>query len=301
MWFKNLQLFRLPSNDQVTRDDLANQLARHALQPCSANERQRIGWTAPNGNNELVYSLNRQMLVALGTEKKLLPASVVNQVANERIADLEEQQGFRPGRKQCREIKERVTDELLPQAFSIRRNTLVWIDPVGRWLVVDSSNTTRAEEALELLRKSVDGFNPTPLNVSLSPTAAMTDWLASNEAPSGFSVDLEAELQSPGEGKATVRYVRHALEAEEVRRHIGKGKKCTRLALTWNDRISFVLTDGLTLKKLNFLDVVMEESESNVETAEEQFDADFALMTGELSRLLHDLVAALGECAGGPD
>ncbi|MES2353007.1 MAG: recombination-associated protein RdgC [Pseudomonadota bacterium] len=294
MWFKSLQLFRIPSPAEITADGLAAQLEKHTLLPCSAMERQRVGWVAPNGKDSLVYSLNRQMLIALGAEKKLLPASVINQVAKERVADLEEQQGFKPGRKQAREIKERVTEELLPQAFSIRRNTLAWIDPVGGWVVVDSSNATKAEELLELLRKSADGFSPMPLKVNLSPVAAMTEWLVSNEAPSKFSVDLEAELQSSSEGKATVRYLRHALDAEEISRHIGKGKQCTRLALTWNDRVSFVLTDTLALKKLSFLDVVLEESGSQAETVEEQFDADFALMTGELSRLLEDVVAALG-------
>lgn len=294
MWFKNLQLFRFSPNDQINVGALAEQLARHSLQPCSALERQRVGWVAPNGNGALAHSLKHHLLISLGVEKKLLPASIVNQVAKEKIADLEEQQGFRPGRKQTREIKEQVTDELLPQAFSLRRNTMIWIDPVGGWLAIDSSNATKAEEALELLRKSADALAPVPLRVSLSPGAAMTEWLASNEAPEGFSVDLDAELQSPGEGKATVRYVRHALDADEVNRHIEQGKQCTRLALTWNDRVSFVLTETLTIKKLNFLDVVMEELDTDAETAEEQFDANFALMTGELSALLESLVAALG-------
>jgi len=298
MWFKNLQLFRFPLDSQMTADSLADQLSRHILQPCSAIERQRLGWVAAAPDGGLVYSLNRQMLISLGSEKKLLPASVVNQVAKEKIADLEEQQGFRPGRKQVREIKERTTEELLPQAFSVRRTTSIWIDPDRGWLIVDSANANKADEALELFRKSVTDLTPMPVRVNLSPATAMTGWLAGDEAPPGFSVDLEAELQAPGEGKATIRYVRHALDAEEVGRHIGKGKQCTRLALTWNDRVSFVLTENLALKKINFLDVVKEESEYQADTVEEQFGADFALMTGELSRLLPDLLTAFdGEVA----
>ena len=91
------------------------------------------------------------MLLMLGTEKKLLPASVINQVTKARAAEIEEQQGFKPGRKQMKELKEQVTDELLPRAFSIRRDTRVWIDPVNGWLVVDSSSPAKADEILKLL------------------------------------------------------------------------------------------------------------------------------------------------------
>ncbi len=294
MWFKNLQIFRLSANIDITADSLTDQLSQYVLQPCSAMEQQRVGWVAPTGNGPLVHSVNRQMLIALGSEKKLLPASVINQAANERIAELEAQQGFRPGRKQVKEIKELVTETLLPQAFRIRGRTLAWINPMGGWLVIDASNITKAEELIGLLCKSTQDISPMPLRVNQAPATAMTEWLAANEAPSGFSVDLDAELQSPSQSKSTVRYVRHTLDVEEVNRRIEEGKQCTRLALTWNDRVSLMLTDQLIIKKLSFLDIVMEESATHADTVEEQFDADFALMTGELSLLLTDLIAALG-------
>ena len=55
-----------------------------------------------------------------------------------------------------------------------------------------------------------------------------------------------------------------------------------------------MLTDKLEIKRLAFLDIIKEEAETQAETAAEQFDADFALMTGELAHFLPDLVAALG-------
>ena len=65
-------------------------------------------------------------------------------------------------------------------------------------------------------------------------------------------------------------------------------------ALTWNDRLSFVLTERFEIKRLAFLDLIKEEAEKAAEHADEQFDADFTLMTGELSRFLPALVEALG-------
>jgi len=91
-----------------------------------------------------------------------------------------------------------------------------------------------------------------------------------------------------------VRYVRHPLESAEIREHIEAGKQVTKLAMTWNDRISFVLNENMQVKRLAFLDLLKEESEQQAETADEQFEADFAIMSGELARFLPDLVEALG-------
>lgn len=294
MWFKNLQIFRLPAGWAITAAQIDERLSRHPLQPCGGLDRQSRGWVSPRGNDTLVVSLNRQLLIAMGTEQKLLPAAVVNQLAQERADQLEAQQGFRPGRKQMKEIKEQAADELLPRAFARRRSTYAWIDPVNGWLAIDAANAAKAEELIGLLRDDLADLPLTPFNTQLSPASAMTGWLASGEAPSGFTIDRDCVLQVPSEEKATVRYARHPLEGEEIRGHIANGKIATRLALTWNDRISFALTDQLQIKQLAFLDILKEEAESQADTVDEQFDADFALMAGELAHFLPDLAEALG-------
>ena len=59
--------------------------------------------------------------------------------------------------------------------------------------------------------------------------------------------------------------------------------------------MSFILTDALQVKRLVFLDILKDQSTAtHSESQEEQFDADFALMCGELSQLIRDLIAALG-------
>lgn len=294
MWFKNLQIYRLPAPWKITPDQLAAAIAPQAFTPCSSLELLSQGWVSPRNNGLFVHTVNRQMVILLGTEKKLLPASVINQITKARAAEIEEQQGFAPGRKQMRELKENVTDELLPRAFSIQSSTWVWIDPVNGWLVIDAGSTGKAEEVLKLLIKGIDKFPLETLRTTMSPATAMTAWLASDEAPSGFTVDQDTELRSTGEGKATVRYVRHALEADDVRRHIEAGKQCTRLAMTWNDKISFVLTEGLAVKRVTPLDVLKEDSDSTTKNDDERFDSDMMLMTGELHLMLSALIEALG-------
>jgi recombination associated protein RdgC len=273
---------------------LEETLARFAFRPAGKTEFLARGWIPPRGEGEMVCSLERHWLVALGVEEKILPASVVNLAAKERMARLENQLGYRPGRKQAKEIKENVTQELLPRAFSRYRSTLAWIDPVTGWFVVDAANAKKAEEMMEVLRWTLDDFPAVLLRTNLSATAAMTEWLMRGEGPGSFSIDRECELRSPVEEKALVRYQRHALDSDEVRGHLKAGKQPTRLALTWNDRVSFVLSERGEVKKLELIDVEQADAGSDTESAADRFDADFALMTGELSRFLAELVEALG-------
>lgn len=294
MWFRNLQLYRLPAGWDVDVAALDARLSAHALAGCGAMDMQSVGWLPPRDDERFVYVSNRQALLAFGVEQKLLPAAVVNQMAKDRAAQIGEQEGRPVGRRELRELKERVTDELLPRAFVRRRTTFAWIDPVHGWLAVDAAAKTKAEEVMGQLIKSVYELPARLLKTNLSPGAAMTAWLETGEAPAGFTLDRDLELRAPGDERATVRYVRHHLEGDEIRAHIAEGKQATRLAMTWNDRIAFVLTEDLQIKRLAFLDILKEESEGQAETDEERFEIDFALMSGELAKLLEALVEALG-------
>ena len=243
MWFRNLQIYRLPAPWAMTAEALAEALASQAFTPASSNELLRQGWAAPRGDGApLVHAVAGQFLLQLVTEKKILPAKVVAQVAQARAAELEEQQGFPPGKKAMKELRERVADELLPRALSVRSSLWVWIDPKNGWLVVDASSPARADDVIKLLLKAVDRMPLESLRVQSSPVAVMTDWLETDEAPAGFTVDQNATLRATGESKAEVGYKRHSLDPEDMRRHIAAGKQCTRLAMTWESKISFVLT-----------------------------------------------------------
>jgi recombination associated protein RdgC len=292
MWFKNLQIYRLPKNWASDTRKLEDQLAHLTLQSCSASDAQSIGWVPPCASGTLVHAVNNQWLLALGAEQKLLPASVVKQFASDKAKAIEEAEGRKVGRKEMRDLREQMTLELLPRAFIRQRRTFGWIDPINGWLVIDAAAPAKAEEFLEHLRKSVDGLPAKLVKVTLSPSAAMTGWVAGGEAPSHFTIDQDLELRSAE--KATVRYAKHPLEGEEIRQHIAAGKVVTRLAMTWGDRISFVLNENLQIKRLTFLDILKEQADSQAENADERFDLDFTLMTGEVARLLDDVIDALG-------
>jgi len=292
MWFKNLVVYRLNQWNE-TSASLAEKLSLKSLQPCAGMDMQSRGWVAPKGEDEpIVHTLGPQMMISLGVEKKLLPTTVINQFAKARAAEIEEQQGYKPGRKQMKEIKEAVTDELLPRAFVISRKTYIWIDPVDQLLVVDAANISKADEVIEMLHKTIDGISLSFIKTQVAPTAAMTAWLGGNDLLANFTIDQDCELRGRGDAAATVRYVRHTLDDDEVKKHIKSGKEVTKLGLTWDDKISLVLHDNLQLKRISPLDIIKEQEK--VDDHEDTFDTDFAIMTGELKKLLPAIFDALG-------
>ena len=295
MWFKNLIVYRLPEHWSVTPAELEDQLSRRPLQPCGAFEMQSRGWVHSSVAQRYVHTTNGHHMIALGVEQKLLPGSIIKQVTTERAAELEFQQGYPVGRRQLRELRERVTEELRARAFSRRRVTRAWIDPHNGWFVVDAAGGSRADEFVETLRDTLGSLPVTFLETERSPQTSMAAWLMLGDAPLRFVLDQDLELQAVDQSKATVRYVRHSLEGKEIQAHLNAGKYVTRLGLTWADRVSFVLTEKLELKRVQFLNVEKEKEDGASEiTPEEQFDLDFTLMAGELSQLLADLAQALG-------
>ena len=220
---------------------------------------------------------------------------MVKRKTNERVAHIESSTGRKPGKKEIRDIRDDIRLELLPMAFTKQSTILVWIDTKAQLLMMDAASPSKSDDVVSALVTSLDGLALRLLDTQTSPTTAMSQWLASQHAPAGFSVDRECELRAADESKAVVRYSRHALDNDEVRKHIESGKLATRLALTWNMRVSFVLTETLQLKKLAFLDVVFENAAMD---KDDGFDTDTALATGELRQLLPDLLLALdGETA----
>jgi len=294
MWFKNLIIYRLPDGWSMPLVELEGRLSGRPLQPCNSFEMFSRGWVHASSAQRYVHVTNGQYLIALGVEQKLLPASIIKQVATERAAQQAEQQGFPVGRRQMREIKERVAEELRARALSRRRVTRAWIDPVNGWFVVDAAGGARADELVETLRDTLGSLPVQFLETERVPHASMAAWLMLGDAPLRFVIDHDLELQTADKTKATVRYVRHPLEGKEIQAHLSAGKFATRLGLTWNDRIAFVLTDKLQLKRIEFLEIARDKPDNDSVSPEEQFDIDFLLMTGELTQMLTDLREALG-------
>ena len=292
--FKNALVYRIDQWEPPTQAEIAQRLEGSRFAECAPSQPEAAGWVEPRGEKHgaLLESVGGQLILKLCSESKPVPSGVVKQQLEARLDQIEADTGRRPKGKAKRELKEQIVHALLPRAFPKRSSTLVWIDLAAKRVLIGVTSAKKADAVVTRLVELFGGLRLAPLQTALSPATAMSAWLADKEPPRGFSIDRECELKQPDSEKAAVRYARHTLEIDEVGEHIRQGKLPTQLALTWNSRVSFVLTDALVLKKIKLLDVVLEGSGQG--DADGGFDADVAITTGELRGLLPDLIDALG-------
>ncbi len=290
--FKNAIIYRIAESWQGGFQALEDALSKTVFEECGATQERSVGWVPPRGeaNGLIVESVAGQWIMRFMTESKMLPASVLNRKVNEKAEHIEKTEGRKPGKKEKKELKDEAKLDLLPMAFTKQGSMWVWIDPVNRTLLLDTSAQGRADEVVTLLVESLPGFAVALLDTQTSPQAAMAHWLTTQECPEGFSIDRQCTLKAADESKAGVRYTRHPLDIAEVKEHIEHGKLPTELAMTWDDRLSFVLTEGLQIKKIQLLDAVMDGQK----VEDGGFDTDVSIATGELARFIPELIEILG-------
>jgi recombination associated protein RdgC len=121
--------------------------------------------------------------------------------------------------------------------------------------------------------------------------ATMATWMLTNNPPHRFSIDRDAVLESAADDHAVVRYQHYGLDAPDVRHHLNSGKVPTKLAMTYDARVSFVLVDDLRIQRIEIADTVFMGQQMG---AGGEFDADAAIATGELAALISNLIEELG-------
>jgi recombination associated protein RdgC len=251
------------------------------------------GFVPPVGRGEeaaLTHAVNACTLLTVGGEEKLLPAAVVNDELQRKVQKIAEEEGRKVGGRERKRIKEDLLTELLPRAFVRSSRMSAYVDRKHGWLVLDTASRKSAENALTQVREALGSFPAVPLAPEEGPRVLMTDWLANGKPPAGLMLGDECELRDPATATGAIaRCRRQDLDAEEVKEHLRNGKQVFQLGLVFDDRISFVLGEDLVLRKLKFLDVVLDELGDSQQDAAAELDARFALLTLELERLLAKL------------
>ncbi|GAA3721304.1 recombination-associated protein RdgC [Oceanisphaera sediminis] len=297
MYFKNLFIYRFTRPFDVALEDLEKQLNALPFTPCSSQEQSRFGWVSPLGKKgqTLAHYADGQLLILAKKEEKVIPASVINDMVAEKVESLEIEEGRALKKKEKEAIKEEVIVSLLPRAFSRFQQTYAWINPKDGFIAVDAGSFKQAENLLALLRKSIGSLPVIPISLAAPAEITLTDWLKEGTAPAGFALEDEAELHSALEHGGIIRAKQQDLLDEEMKAHLEADKLVTSLALNWAETISFVLKDDLSIKRMKYSDELKEQNDDiTSEDAAARFDADFALVTGELSRFIPDLIEALG-------
>ncbi len=295
MFFRNLTLFRFPTSLDLS--DLEQQLGECALKPVGPLELSSRGFVSPFGRADaesLSHRIDDAVWLTVGGEDKLLPAAVVNDLLAKKLEEMEEREGRKPSGRARKQLKEDLVHELLPRAFVRPTRTDAMLDLEHGLCIVDTSSRKNAEAVASEIRRALGSFPALPLNAEVAPRAVLTGWIAGEPLPEGLSLGEECELKDAAEHGAVVKCQNQDLQSDEITKHLESGKQVTRLALILDDHVSFVLGEDLVIRKLKFLDGVVDQLESNEqEDIRAELSVRFALMAGELKRLFTILETAL--------
>ncbi|MEM9530195.1 MAG: recombination-associated protein RdgC [Pseudomonadota bacterium] len=291
--FSNLSVFAL-SAPMPKADDVNHQLAAGALEPCGRLEPSSAGWVSPLGVDaeQLTHGIGEHLLIRYAIEEKVLPAAVIKEALEDRVAKAAEQTGHPTGRRERLRMKDEVMMDLLPRAFVKPRRVDAWLDLGKGWLGVDSTSKKTVDDLVTLLRMNLTGLAVAAPDVKTRACQMLTRWLKDGNPPTGFTLGDECDLRDERDAASTIRCRRQDLDRSDIRRHLDQGMQAFRLGLVWQERLSFSLSEDLTLSRVKPLDLVQSQlSDVRADNPAEELDARFAVMSLEYRALVEDLSA----------
>ena len=290
MWFKNLKIYSITEALKIDPETLQQQLSQVAFRHCGKQELATMGWVPPlEGGQELFHFANGRYWLTLKKQERLLPSSVIKAELDEKVEQIEQETGSPLGKKAKEDLKQEIVHRLLPQAFT--KNTFLHgiLCPAENLVIVDASADGKAETFLAMLRKAIESLPVIPLSRS-SIEAHLTHWLTDDSVPGSVELLDEAELKDSAEEASIIRCKNQDLMSEEMLNHIATGKMVQKIAVKWDDTLSAIIQEDLTVKRLKFTDVLREQNEDIPKDQKAaRLDADFTLMAGELIRFIQFL------------
>ncbi|ULJ60950.1 recombination-associated protein RdgC [Wielerella bovis] len=294
MWFKHITFYPIIADKLPAIERLPEKLAEYEFAPVTGLDWFSEGFAAPHGfSPELVFAADFTWSVALKKAEKVLPAAVVRDILEDKVAEIQAAEARNIGRKEKQELKEQITDDLLPRAFVKTSRTQAVVDTKHNLLFINAAGA-KAENMLSKLREALGGLEARLPQTQQSPSSLMTDWLLRGVCDAGFELDDSCELKGTGDIVPTVKIAKQDLTADEVTQHVKNGKTVTQLGLVWREQIAFVLTEDFAIKRVQYLDVLQEEAEQHGDDAASLAFASQILMAQSVSTMIMELVGCLG-------
>jgi len=286
--FKNARFFRLDTSFGLDMAELEERLATRRFRPCGPIETATMGWAAPLGEetSALVHAVGGCSLMCARKQERLLPSAAVAEALDERVSELESGEARDVGRAERRRLREQIINEMLPRAFTRSRRTQLYVDTEAGWLVVDAASEKQAEDIVSLLRETLESLPARLPDPAKTPASIMTGWLLEDSAPDDFVPGDACELRDAEDNAGVVRCSKQDLASDEILNHLRAGKRATKLALEWDERLSFTLAEDLSLKRLRVGDSLLEELDDDDLDPAMRLDAEFAILALQLRQLL---------------
>lgn len=297
MYFSNATVYQITRDIGLAEPDAAERLAAllgdFAFTPCNSQDLSKYGWVPPlhaMDKLDMVLAGEGRILLTVKTEEKILPGAAVMKQLAAKVKEMEATEQRKLGKKEKDALKESIVQELLPRALTKERCLNAYISVKHNLVIVDTASAPQAEQLLALLRKTMGSLPVVPIQSKEPAENTLTSWLR-DTPPEGFALGHDAVLADLEKAKATFKD--EDLISEEVLAHIEAGKRVKEVRLTCGQTLAVTLTDSLVFKRIKWADEFKASNDDQDEDLAARFDADFALMGGELEKMLLQMFEAL--------
>lgn len=293
LWFKNAIIYQLNNDNLLDKQTIENALKSALFSPCGNLDTTKMGWVSPYDDNNLddfIIDMQGHLLLRIKKETKILPAPVIKQALNEKIDKQEKALSRKLSKNEKATLKDEVMIDLMPRAFSKYNYYWLWIDIENKRIIIDCSSFKLAEDILAILRKELGALALTPLSIEKPLEKIMTTWVREKLSFPPFILGDEAELKDPLEGNGIISCKNQDITSDEMLVHLDSGKWVTKLKIIDERGINFIINPDLTLKRIKFDSVILDENEDiGSDEFNKRLEADFYIMANTLSSSINDL------------
>lgn len=288
MWFKNLVVFPVKAEALPTSSELETLLAKAAYSACTDQQQVSMGFcpALPNGE-AFTYTQGDNTLISIKRQERLLPSSVIAEVLAEKVEEIELKENRKVGRNERQTLKDEVTFELLPKAFTRTQQFWLYVDRKHERVIVGVSSASRADELLSLLRETLGSLPAVPLASKLNLSQLLSDTFTGEHGELLAAGD-EFELRQPGDTETITRHKNHELSFDDCKQLLAEDWQVSKLLCNWRDRIQFTIDKDGLIKRIKFSESLF-DSDDYHEDENAQAAADFVLQAEQINYLLNDL------------
>ena len=300
MLFKNATYYRLTGPVDLTK--LYELKPADANPPIAACEMQKIGFDVPCPGAPSLVRVGQGVAIQSFCMVKttcILPGSVIKQEMNRRVADIEAKESRKLNRKEWRDIREQVEQDLIPKAFTKTTRTHAFFIPESKALVINTASASVAEELVAHLRKVVGSVPARLVQTNREACYVMARWVRDNgqALPDSILLGNQCDLiDRAGKDGAAIKCRKYDLASDEIADLMEYTSYDVKaLELIFDEHMTLTVTDTLTLKRLAWHGMVMEEHTERageMESAADRYDADMLLNANSIqfvmARLIHE-------------
>jgi recombination associated protein RdgC len=301
MFFKNIRAYQLRADcSKLDIEALDEALNEKAFEPCHKTQPLSYGWIPPlplDPDDWMVYDRENCAVMCLKIENKVLPPKAINEAVAKKVAELEEKQHRKLTRKERQGVKEEIIIDQLPVALTTSKKIYCYLDRKAGMFYVDCTSEKDASTVIGQLRKTIGSFPCVPLNAREVFKTITGTWIE-NEKPTNQKMSFtgDFEFQSLTEKGSKVKFIQHD-DFEEAKMLLASGFGAAKVALSYNDQVTFTIDELLCIKKVKYHDLAEVElaGEDEIEDAAAKFQADFLIQKHFFDALFADIIETFNQ------